>query len=190
MRVTRFGASTLTAIFLAAILLVVAATAPPVVAGETTDASSAFERIKSLSGTWRGETSAEGEEAEAEAAATPEVVHEFRVSAGGTVVMEVMGPDSEYEMINMYHLDGEDLVLTHYCVVGNAPSYRARAGESANELVYECQGGANLKSEDEAHMHVGQLFRKGEDHISTRWLMQEKGETTYAAEFELVRVER
>lgn len=122
--------------------------------------------------------------------ATEEVVSSFRVTAGGNAVLETLFPGTEKEMITIYTRDGEDLVLTHYCVMGNAPSYKARAGESKDELVYECVGGANLKSEDDAHMHEGRLVRHDENRLSTRWLMQEKGETTYKAEFELVRAKR
>ena len=88
------------------------------------DATQAFEQIKGLAGTWHGEPEAEGLAAEAEVEHPGEVVHEFRVSAAGTVVMEMMGPGTDYEMINMYHLDGDDLVLTHYCAGGNQPTMK------------------------------------------------------------------
>jgi hypothetical protein len=88
---------------------------------DSVSGSDAFEQLKMLAGSWSGSATGEGEEAEAEAEMVDKVVHDFRVSAAGTVVMETMGPDSEYEMINMYHLDGDELVLTHYCSSGNQP---------------------------------------------------------------------
>ena len=55
---------------------------------------------------------------------TPGVVHEFKTSAAGTVVMETMNPGTGHEMINMYHVDGDDLLLTHYCAGNNQPRMR------------------------------------------------------------------
>ena len=75
-------------------------------------AQAAFDRLKTLEGTWHG-TASGGGEGEGQGEAT--VTHVFRNSAAGTVVMETMNPGSDHEMINMYHLDGDDLVLTHYC---------------------------------------------------------------------------
>ncbi|MBL0928465.1 MAG: hypothetical protein IBJ11_12580 [Phycisphaerales bacterium] len=52
----------------------------------------------------------------------------FAVTSGGSAVREIMFPGSPHEMTNLYHLDGPDLVMTHYCAVGNQP--RMRAAES------------------------------------------------------------
>jgi hypothetical protein len=63
-------------------------------------------------------------------------------SAGGSVVMETMMAGTDYEMINMYHLDGDDLVLTHYCAGGNQPTMRLdRAKATATELPFVFTGG-------------------------------------------------
>ena len=102
----------------ALIIVVLLAVTSPGHAGGV-KAQTAFDELKSLAGTWRGEIEGEGGEAEAEK--MDEAIHEFRVSAAGTVVMETMGPGTEHEMINMYHIDGDDLVLTHYCAGGNQP---------------------------------------------------------------------
>ena len=95
---------------------------PTLVAGGLT-AQEGFEQLKGLAGTWEGEPEGEGAEAEAETKEAGVVKHEIQVSAAGTVVMETMAPGTDHEMINMYHLDGEDLVLTHYCAGGNQPPH-------------------------------------------------------------------
>ncbi len=97
---------------------------------EGVEADAVFEQLKSLAGTWTGTTkgageaaegeaaegeAAEGEAAEGEAAMMHDVVHKIEVSAAGTVVMETMAPGTPHEMINMYHLDGDELVLTQPC---------------------------------------------------------------------------
>ena len=65
------------------------------------DAASVFEQLKALEGTWTGAPEGKGEEASAEAERVSEVVHEFAVSAAGTVVMETMAPGTEHEMIRL-----------------------------------------------------------------------------------------
>jgi len=83
-------------------------------------------------------------------------------------------------------LDGESLVLAHYCVLGNTPRYRAWL-ENEKQLVYECQGGANIASENDRHMHRGSLTLLGPDHIQTEWLQFENGKQGLKASFDLLR---
>ncbi len=144
-------------------------------AGAASDltAEQAFERLKALAGTWEGSASAEGAEAEAEAEASGLVVHEFDVSANGHVLMERMGPDTEYEMVNMYHLDGADLVLTHYCSAGNQPRMKFNAATSApNRLVFDFDGGTNLDTTPN-HIHSAEIRLDGENRIDSAWKAHE-----------------
>ncbi len=41
-----------------------------------------------------------------------------------------MYPGMEHEMTNMYTLDGNTLVMTHYCAGGNQPRMRATGVEN------------------------------------------------------------
>lgn len=50
---------------------------------------------------------------------------EFALTSSGSAVRETMFPGTPHEMINMYALDGNSLVLTHYCAGGNQPRMRA-----------------------------------------------------------------
>src|SRR5258706_16398214 len=76
-------------------------------------AKSRFERIKSLAGDWTGTPPAEMKGAPMDV--------RYRVTAGGNAVEETIMPGSDHEMVTMYHLDGDKLELTHYCVIGNQP---------------------------------------------------------------------
>ena len=40
---------------------------------------------------------------------------EYRVTASGTMVIETMFAGEPHEMINMYTVDGDSLIATHYC---------------------------------------------------------------------------
>src|SRR5687768_16020438 len=91
--------------------------------------TAAFEKLKALAGTWSATMlTPDGEKTT--------VV--YRVTGNGSVVMETMFAGSDHEMINMYTLDGDSIVATHYCSVGNQPVLTLNAAKSsANELVFD-----------------------------------------------------
>ena len=168
-----------------AIVAAVVATASP--APAAVDAQRAFERIKGLEGLWKGMPEGQGEEAEAEAAAITEVIHRFEVSAAGTIVMETMQPDTEHEMINMYFLDGDDLVLTHYCSGGNQPRMRLDRDTSTEaELVFDFDGGTNLEGADH-HIHSANLKLSEGGGLESRWFAAAGGEIVGGMTFHLNR---
>ena len=168
----------------ALICVVFLAATSPVHAGGI-DAQAAFDELRSLAGTWRGTPEGEGEEAEAEAKKVDEVIHEFRVSAAGTVVMETMGPGTEHEMINMYHLDGKELVLTHYCAGGNQPTMKL-AGSKDGKMSFEFSGGTNLDPAKDPHIHSGGLAIDG-DTIHSSWVGWQDGKEASTMTFVLSR---
>ena len=107
-------ASTRTGLFLLAFAALVVTPPSRTAAEDRSKAEAAFERLKSLSGTW--ETRVDGR---------PTGVATYLVTGGGKVVIEVMGG-----MATAYHLDQDRLLLTHYCGAGNQPRMRAKAIEN------------------------------------------------------------
>lgn len=173
----------------ALVLFVVVAAVSPSSAGTLT-AQQVFEQLKGLQGTWEGEPEGSGGEAEAEADAVGTVTHEIQVSAAGTVVMETMGPGTEHEMINMYHLDGEELVLTHYCAGGNQPQMRLNREESsADLLVFDFAGGTNLDPETDSFIHSARIQLVDGDHMESIWKSYSAGEEAATMTFHLARAE-
>ena len=68
--------------------------------------AAAFEALKTLEGTWvMTEAGPNGK--------VDEVV--FKPTAGGSAMMETMFPGSKHEMLNAYHMDGDNVIVTHYC---------------------------------------------------------------------------
>lgn len=171
-------------IAVAATVLLLPAAAP---ASDEVTAEKAFERLKALAGTWEGSASGEGDEAAAEADATGKVVHEFEVTASGHVLMERMGPNTDYEMVNMYHLDGSDLVLTHYCSSGNQPRMKFNAASSApNRLVFDFAGGTNLETTP-SHIHSAEIRLDGKDQLDSAWMAHEGDKEAGTMTFHLKR---
>ena len=151
-------------------------------------AEDAFATLKGMAGTWRGTPEGDGPEAEAEAEAAGEVVHEIEVSAAGTVVMETMAPGTEHEMINMYHLDGDDLVLTHYCAGGNQPTMKMVAAKG-NEMHFDFTGGTNLDPAVDPHIHAAQIVLVDGDTIESNWTSYAGGKEAGGMNFTLKRGE-
>jgi len=169
--------------------LVVLAGVSPTIA-DTLTAQQVFDQLKGLEGTWEGEPEGKGEEAEAEAEAAGMVTHEIQISAAGTVVMETMGPGTDHEMINMYHLDGDDLVLTHYCAGGNQPQMRLnKTASTADQLVFDFAGGTNLDPQVDNHIHSARIQMVDSDHMESVWKAYSAGEEVATMTFHLARTE-
>src|SRR6266852_6347936 len=107
--------------------------------------SSQLDQIKKLAGEWTGK----GKHGDHEMDATVS----YKVTSGGTAVMETIGAGSDHEMVTLYTQDGEDLVLTHYCMLGNQPRMKAEKSQESKKLTFKFAGAGNLKSDQDPHMH-------------------------------------
>jgi hypothetical protein len=120
-------------------------------AASKVDGRAAFETIKKLAGSWK-EAQGDGRVSETR----------FRITAAGHTVEEVMFPGTDHEMVNMYHLVGEELVLTHYCAGGNQPEMKLdTAASKPGELVFVFTGGANIDPAKDGHIHSARLVIEG-----------------------------
>jgi hypothetical protein len=116
-----------------------------------------LERIKGLVGSWV-EVGKDGKP-------TDKVVSVFRLTAGGSAVQETIFPGQPQEMISVYHADGPDLVMTHYCVLGNQPRMKADPKAPANQIRWAFAGGTNFDPAKDAHMHEATLTFVDADHL-------------------------
>jgi hypothetical protein len=140
---------------------------------------SQLDQLKRLAGEWTGK----GKHGEHEMDATVT----YKVTSGGTAVMETLGPGSEHEMVTLYHQDGNDLVLTHYCMLGNQPRMKAEKGDGSKKLSFKFAGAGNLKSEQDTHMHDMTLEIIDDDHIKTTWTLYKDGKPSDKATFDFKR---
>jgi hypothetical protein len=122
-----------------------------------------FATVTALEGTWQ-RSDATGATSTAE----------FKVSSGGTAVVETMFPGTPHEMTNMYTLDGNGLVLTHYCAGGNQPSMRATA-KAGNELPFQFESVRDLDSDDETYMGAMTLVFLPDGTLEQRWIGMQDG---------------
>jgi hypothetical protein len=166
---------------MATVLLAVAPSSGAEKKTATTNAQR-FEALKKLAGDWV-EVGADGK-------ATDKVISSIRVTSGGTAVQEMLFPGSGHEMVTMYYLNGADLMLTHYCRLGNQPRMRAEPGEDAHRLAFKFVDGTNLKSTAEHHMHEATLTIADADHFKAEWASCKDGKTCHQVSFNLVRKPR
>ena len=141
-----------------------------------------FEVLKGLAGDWV-EIGKDGKP-------TDKVVSSIRVTAGGNTVQETLFPGSDHEMVTMYHLDGKDLVLTHYCMLGNQPRLRAEPGTDVNKIAFKLIGATNLKSKDDHHMHKATITIDGKDRFKAVWASCKEGKPCHEVTLDLVRKQK
>jgi hypothetical protein len=135
---------------------------PQVVSAPGPQQEDAFKQIKSMNGKW----SAKGE------TMTGEIT--FAVSSHDSIVRETMFPGTPHEMMNVYHLDGPSVVVTHYCAMGNQPFMRA-AGGNPHEIAFHLESVGNLTGADEGYMGELTLTFKDKDHATETWRHFEHG---------------
>ena len=92
----------------------------------------------------------------------------IEVSSGGSVVRELLNPGQDFEMTNMYSLDGNDLRMVHYCAIGNQPHMRASSMDG-RKIAFKPDGVTDLKTSDQVYMGAMTLHLLDADHIEQHW---------------------
>lgn len=133
----------------------------------TATQNAGLERMKTLVGTWVV--------ADGDGKPTAEVVSVIKLTAGGSAVHETIFPGQPHEMISVYTADGQDLVMTHYCVLGNQPRMKASTKSPGNQIQFEFAGGSNLDPKKDKHMHSATLTFVDADHIELEGIAWENG---------------
>lgn len=139
------------------------ATAPTVVDADPVRREALLGAVTALEGRWAGEVAGLPEEE------GPQPYTEFALTAQGTGVREIMGVGEPHEMTNMYALDGNTLVMTHYCSAGNQPRMRASSITDDGRIEFLVDSVADLKSADEAYMGSMTLVILDANHIEQHW---------------------
>lgn len=142
-------------------------------------AAAAFEKFTKLAGEWVG-TGQHGDMKH-----DAKVV--YKVTSGGSAVVETIDPDGEHEMITVIHPDGDGLVLTHYCMIGNQPQMRAVPKADADDVAFEFVKATNMKSDKDMHMHSVTYTFVDADTLKAEWTNYDDGKEVGTAVFELKR---
>lgn len=110
----------------------------------------------------------------------------FSLSSAGSAVREVMFPGEDHEMTNVYHMDGECLVVTHYCAQGNQPRMRC-CSATLGKLVFTFDSVTNLRSAGEEYMGNLTLEIKDKNSLVEHWSSTKAGKSDEHVTFTLTR---
>ena len=138
------------------------------------NALTAFEKIKTLVGDWeaRDGTSYGGKP----------IRVSYKPASGGTSLMETyyqVGADY-IDMVTLYHLDGDILMLTHYCDVNNQVRMRAEpATGDMKTLNFNYLDATNLSVSNKEVINKLEMTFQDKDHFTQAWTWRitEKGKT-------------
>jgi hypothetical protein len=139
-----------------------------------------FDKIKALNGVWEV-TSAPSEHGPMAGTVS------YKVTAGGSAVLETLFGGSDHEMLTLYYVDGDNVALTHYCMLGNRPHMRAEPSSSPDKIVFKCREGENAAIEAEDHMHQVTFTFVDADHVKTEWVLYKGGKRDTTHSFDLAR---
>jgi hypothetical protein len=139
------------------------------------DKNAALEQFKQLAGEWTGK----GPHGEMRIV--------YKVTSGGSTVMETIDPGSEHEMVSMIHEDGEALLLTHYCMLGNQPHMKAMPKSGDSKIAFEFVKATNLKSDKDMYMRSATFTFVDKDTLKTEWTSFKEGKESEKMVMELKR---
>lgn len=137
------------------------------------EARAAFERFKALDGDWAGKSTKGWTDR-----------LNYRTIAGGSVVMETSFEAHPGEtMATMIHLDGDRLLLTHYCVARNQPRLvLTGVSEDGTTCDFTFLDATNLASRDKGHMDRCLVRFNGPDFFTSRWTWYQDGQESWMEE--------
>src|SRR5882724_8846320 len=99
------------------------------------DAQKSFDQLKSLAGSWEGRVSTVPLQAEIEGKPMQATL---RVTSMGNALMhEATGAGRPDDPISMMYLDGDRLLLTHYCDAGNRPRMTGKMSADGKTIEFD-----------------------------------------------------
>jgi hypothetical protein len=148
----------------AAVLLFAVIFAPPLT-GQN-DTHTAFNKLKTLVGNWDGK-SQDGKP-----------VHvSYQLFSDDSALLERMDHGGRAQMISVYHLDGNQLMMTHYCMAHNQPRMRAEQPSGDGKvLTFSFLDATSLPSPSAGHMHKLELSFDDARHMTQKWNWIENGQ--------------
>ena len=156
-------------------------------------AQKSFEALKSLAGTWQGPLTTDPPVPEMGDGTTVQI--KMRItSRGNTLVHETAelpdkaaDPNNSGEPVTMFYLDGDRLLLTHYCDAGNRPRMVARNSPDGKTVEFDFLdlSGGN----QHGHMFHGVFTVIDANHHIEDWTYMMPGDKPLQAHVDLKRAE-
>jgi hypothetical protein len=103
----------------------------------------AFQSLRALVGEWQGR-----------AGNGRSVLVSYRLIANDTVLVETWTMSPTRTSMTVYHMDGDNLLATHYCPQGNQPRLQYQPELSGDRLEFRFRDSTNLPDANAAHQHA------------------------------------
>ena len=142
------------------------------------DSRAIFARLKKMAGTWSAKSTKGWTES-----------NRYEVAGKGSVVIGRSHFEGEEDdgMMSAFYMDGDRLLLTHYCEAGNQPTLiAATIDDAAHTVTFAFLSGTNLTARP-GHMHSVVLRFIDDDHMTSRWSFSNNGKEQWFEEIEQVR---
>ena len=124
-----------------------------------------FDKMKTLDGSWVGAFVESGKEYPA--------TSRFQTVSDGSALMAWLGEGTPEEMVTIFHMDGQNLMGTHYCAAHNQPRFVAVPGGDPDRVVFQFKDGTNIGAHD-GHMKGVTFIFDGPDHHMEDWTYVDK----------------
>ncbi len=151
------------------------------------DAQKSFDKLKILAGIWKGPLTTDR--------AQPDLPNlgwvSLRVTSKGNALVHEMKepgtPDdpTKDDPITMLYLDGDRLLLTHYCDAGNRPRMVGKISPDGKTVEFDFLDVAG--STQYGHMHHAVFTVIDANHHTEDWTYMEPGDKPVHAHFDLRR---
>jgi hypothetical protein len=137
-----------------------------------------FQRLLKLEGKWKGKSTK----------GWVETVSFKNIAAGSVVTETSFDAHPNESMMNMYVLDGDRLIFTHYCVSKTQPRLVATSFEDGGDTItFVFLDGTNLPTRDRGHMDKLVIRFKDDNHFSKQWTWYQNGKESWMEEIQLER---
>ena len=151
---------------------------------EQTESSKALDQIRALIGNWSGTFQWTGGRHD-----TGSMNATYYLTGNGSAVVENLANESTPVMTSVYHLDGRDLRMTHFCGAQNQPRLKARRIDLDHGVIdFEFVDATNLRSPDAPHVHGLEIRLIDSNHLTLTFLFQ-SGSVESREEINLKRTE-
>ena len=125
-------------------------------------AQPAFDQLKTLAGHWTGSVGIDGKD-------LPMDVTLRVTSLGNTLMHEMKSSTAPDDPISMFTIDGDHILLTHYCDAGNQPRLVGTVSPDGKTLTFDFVSATGLLPTQHGHMqHVVFTFIDP-DHHTEKW---------------------
>jgi hypothetical protein len=144
---------------------------------QPSNAAQAFEKLKTLVGTWEATTS------------KGKVTTTFELASKGTALIEHLTVASGEDMVTVYYVDGNRLILTHYCEGGNQPRMQATTFDANSQSIdFHFVDGTNVQTPGTMFMHDVSIKFHGANEVAADWTSFKDGKAGFTVPFVYHRV--